>query len=182
MMAHSSTSPNQTDASAGACRADAARAGLQTMVARLFAPGGDVWSRERTIFDFGRYLVEEAGEVAEAIADMGNAPLPQRVVPRALSPHVIEHFKEELGDVFWNLLVLVHMAEQAGWFHESAMLEELIVKMEARNAPFFRGAALATAEAVDQYWAAEKARERTKTRGYITSCRIATWPDHRCPV
>lgn len=155
------TSPSPSDAPSSAGQGAKAFAELQLMVASLFAPSGDVWSGERTLSDFGRYLVEEAGEVSGVIAAMGELPVPSRVLPETISPPLIGHFKEEIGDVFWNVAVLACMAEQAGWFSLSEVLEGLIVKMKERNAPFFRGGPqFTTSEAVNKHWAAVKAQER----------------------
>ena len=66
---------------------------------RLRAPDGCPWDREQTLETLAPYLLEEAHEVAEAVA-AGD--------PRALA--------EELGDLLLQIVFMARIGRENGWF------------------------------------------------------------------
>ncbi len=72
---------------------------LAAIIRKLRSPDGCPWDREQRKEDLGRYLLEESYEVVDAIRDGS---------PEAL--------KEELGDLLFQILFLVRLAEEAAEF------------------------------------------------------------------
>jgi len=70
---------------------------ITEIIDRLRAPDGCLWDQEQKKEDVGRYLLEEAYEVIDAIDDGS---------PDAL--------KEELGDVLFQILFLAKLSEEKG--------------------------------------------------------------------
>jgi len=116
---------------------------LEIMV-RLRAPDGCPWDRVQTFESIAPYTIEEACEVAEAIAE-GDLPA----------------LRDELGDLLLQVVYHARMAEEAGAFGFADVVRAIADKMLRRHPHVFgpdRGAPLARAEDVD--WEGMKAAER----------------------
>ena len=90
-------------------RNDAEKPDLQKLldlVARLRAPDGCPWDREQTLPDVRAYLLEEAHELAGAI-DGGDW----------------EELAEELGDMLFQVAFIGRLAEEAGAFSLSQVID-----------------------------------------------------------
>jgi len=72
---------------------------LAAIIRKLRSPEGCPWDREQRKDDLARYLLEEAYEVVDAVK--GGSP---------------EALKEELGDLLFQILFLVRLAEEAAEF------------------------------------------------------------------
>ena len=72
---------------------------LLLLISRLRGPDGCPWDRAQTKPDIGRYLIEEAYEVLEALE---GPP---------------DHLREELGDLLFQILFLARMAEELSLIH-----------------------------------------------------------------
>ncbi len=94
----------------------------------------------RVLGDIGRYLIEEAYEVLEALegASPGNV-------------------QEELGDLLFQILFLARMAEDAGEFNMVDVLEGITAKMIRRHPHVFGDIKVDGVEEVRTHW------ERIKT-------------------
>ncbi|MDT8342969.1 MAG: nucleoside triphosphate pyrophosphohydrolase [Thermohalobaculum sp.] len=117
---------------------------LLEIMARLRAPDGCPWDREQTFATIAPYTVEEACEVADAIAtgDMG-------------------HLRDELGDLLLQVVYHARMAEEAGAFDFAAVVAAIGDKMVRRHPHVFGdapGAPRADPATVD--WESLKAAER----------------------
>lgn len=117
---------------------------LLEIMARLRAPDGCPWDREQTFATIAPYTVEEACEVADAIAlgDMG-------------------HLREELGDLLLQVVYHARMAEEADEFDFDAVVAAVSDKMLRRHPHVFGdapGAPRADPASVD--WEEMKAAER----------------------
>jgi tetrapyrrole methylase family protein / MazG family protein len=112
---------------------------LLLLIARLRGPDGCPWDRAQTKPDIGRYLIEEAYEVLDALE---GPP---------------EHLREELGDLLFQILFLARMAEEAGEFTTADLLAEIIAKMVRRHPHVFGDAKADSIEEVRTTW------ERIKT-------------------
>jgi len=112
-------------------------AGLIDVVARLRGPDGCPWDRSQTLHSLREDLVEEAGEVLEAI-EQG-------------SPEAV---RDELGDALFLVLLLAQVASDDGWFDLDDVAQAAIDKMVRRHPHVFGDAT----EAPD--WHALKAAER----------------------
>jgi uncharacterized protein YabN with tetrapyrrole methylase and pyrophosphatase domain len=66
---------------------------------RLRDPGGCPWDRKQTLSTLAPYLLEEAHEVAEAVASDEPAKL-----------------REELGDLLLQIVFMARIGRENGWF------------------------------------------------------------------
>jgi len=113
---------------------------LLAIITRLRSPDGCPWDRAQQKGDIGRYLIEEAYEVIEAL----EGPSP-------------EHLREELGDLLFQILFLARMAEEADEFNMADILEGITAKMIRRHPHVFGNTEVAGIEEVRTNW------ERIKT-------------------
>jgi ATP diphosphatase len=120
-------------------------AGLLEIMRRLRDPdSGCPWDREQTFATIAPYTIEEAYEVAGAIEDADWPGL-----------------KDELGDLLLQAVYHARMAEEAGLFAFSDVIEAITGKMIARHPHVFgEGAAVAHAAAQTVAWEDHKRRER----------------------
>src|SRR5690554_772795 len=93
------------------------------------------WAAAQTPSTLLPYLLEEAHEVADAVAEQDDAALPG-----------------ELGDLLLNLAFQIVLAEERGAFDAEAVVSQLEEKMRRRHPHLYGGEAEA--------WEALKARER----------------------
>jgi len=117
---------------------------LLEIMARLRAPDGCPWDREQDFRTIAPYTIEEACEVADAIARQDMAGL-----------------CDELGDLLLQVVYHARIAEEAGDFAFRHVVEAISEKMLRRHPHVFGtepGGARARAEDVD--WEALKAEER----------------------
>lgn len=118
---------------------------LLDLVARLRAPDGCPWDREQSLDNVRAYLLEEAHELAGAI-DAGDW----------------DELAEELGDMLFQVAFIGRLAEEAGAFRLSQVIDGVHQKMVDRHPHVFGDEALADAEAVRQAWERRKLREEPK--------------------
>jgi ATP diphosphatase len=119
---------------------------LIEIMARLRAPDGCPWDRAQTFRTIAPYTVEEACEVAEAIAQGDMAGL-----------------KDELGDLLLQVVYHARMAEEAGEFTFEDVVRAICGKMLRRHPHVFGtapGGPRARPEDVD--WEAMKTAERAE--------------------
>ncbi|MBM3556934.1 MAG: nucleoside triphosphate pyrophosphohydrolase [Alphaproteobacteria bacterium] len=134
--------------------AETALARLLAVMARLRHPEkGCPWDRDQTFATIAPYTIEEAYEVAEAIAQDDMAAL-----------------REELGDLLFQVVFHARMAEERGAFDFAAVAEGLADKMERRHPHVFGEARIDDAAAQTVAWEEMKAAERAaKTEGKAAS-------------
>lgn len=129
-------------------RTHAAIDALLALMAQLRNPdGGCPWDLEQTFATIAPYTIEEAYEVADAIA-------------RAALPDL----KEELGDLLFQVVFHARMAQEQGAFAFADVAETIVTKMRARHPHVFGDAAARDAEAQTVAWEAQKAAERAAKR------------------
>ena len=109
---------------------------LLDVMARLRAPDGCPWDRVQDFDSIAPYTIEEAYEVADAIARRDWAALP-----------------DELGDLLFQVVYHARMAEEHGRFAFADVARSITDKMIRRHPHVFAGA-----EAVP--WETHKAAER----------------------
>lgn len=116
---------------------------LLAIMAQLRDPvGGCEWDTAQTFATIAPYTIEEAYEVADAIArDDMNA------------------LKDELGDLLLQVVFHARMAEEAGAFTFDDVAAAIVAKMEARHPHVF--AAASSAEPREERWEKIKEQERT---------------------
>jgi len=119
---------------------------LIEIMAALRTPGtGCPWDLEQTFRTIAPYTVEEAYEVADAIARDDLAGL-----------------KDELGDLLLQVVFHARMAEEQGAFDFAAVVETITSKLIRRHPHVFADADGKTAEAVEGLWARIKAVEKAE--------------------
>ncbi|MBI1250089.1 MAG: nucleoside triphosphate pyrophosphohydrolase [Alphaproteobacteria bacterium] len=139
--------PNQAlsaDFSGDRDRAAHTAAALVALMARLRSrERGCPWDVEQTFETIAPYTIEEAYEVADAIA--------RRAMP---------DLKEELGDLLFQVLFHARMAEEQGAFDFFDVAETLIAKMTERHPHVFGASDARTADEQTQAWETQKAHKR----------------------
>ena len=116
---------------------------LLAIMARLRDPQtGCEWDVAQTFATIAPYTIEEAYEVADAIARADMAAL-----------------KEELGDLLLQVVFHARMAEEAGLFDFGAVAAGISDKMEARH-PHVFGDAPDLGQSREDRWEGAKASER----------------------
>ena len=118
---------------------------LQDILRRLRSPSGCLWDRRQRIPDIGRYLIEEAYEVIEAI-DAGD----------------LNSLQEELGDLLFQILFLARIAEETGEFSFSDVMFGVAEKMIRRHPHVFSNLAVDNVETIKTNWKTIKEDEEGK--------------------
>ncbi len=117
---------------------------LIEIMAALRTPGtGCPWDLEQTFRTIAPYTLEEAYEVADAIA-RGDFP----------------DLKDELGDLLLQVAFHARMAEEQGVFDFGDVVETVTAKLVRRHPHVFANAEGRTAEAVEGLWERIKAQEK----------------------
>lgn len=116
---------------------------LLAIMARLRDPvTGCEWDREQDFASIAPYTIEEAYEVADAIARED-----------------LHALKDELGDLLLQVVFHARVAEEAGLFAFEDVAAAISAKLEARH-PHIFGDAAATAQTQSERWEMLKAAER----------------------
>ena len=118
---------------------------IMEIIDRLKAPDGCLWDRQQKKEDIGKYLMEEAYEVIDAIDD---GP------PDAL--------KEELGDVLFHILFLAKLSDEKGEFDISDVVDVISEKMIRRHPHVFGDTEVRDVEEILSNWKKIKDREGKK--------------------
>jgi len=116
---------------------------LFALVARLRGPDGCPWDREQSLKDVRAYLLEEAHECAAAI-DSGSW----------------EELQGELGDLLFQLVFIVRLAEEAGKFGLEEVAAGVHAKMVSRHPHVFGAEELGDSRAVREAWERRKIEAR----------------------
>ena len=118
---------------------------LLTVMARLRDPDtGCPWDRQQTYASLVPHTLEEAYEVADAIAREDWAEL-----------------REELGDLLFQIVFYAQIAGEEGRFDFAAIADAISEKMTRRHPHVFGDACYASAEAQTAAWEQIKASEKT---------------------
>ena len=117
---------------------------LDIMAALRNRETGCPWDREQTFETIAPYTIEEAYEVADAIARRDFSQLP-----------------DELGDLLFQVVYHARMAEEEGRFDFADIARAIADKMVRRHPHVFGDAAARTAEAQTAAWEEQKRAERT---------------------
>lgn len=121
---------------------------LLAVMVRLRSPdGGCPWDLRQDEKSVGRYLLEEAYEVLDAI-ESGS--------PEAL--------REELGDLLFQIVFLARLSEEKGSFDMGGILEEIAEKMIRRHPHVFGNARVRDARDVKDRWEEIKKNVEKKER------------------
>src|ERR1700741_4597158 len=116
---------------------------LLAIMAQLRDPErGCPWDRAQDFATIAPYTIEEAYEVADAIARNDTAAL-----------------KDELGDLLFQVVFHARMAEEAGMFDFDDLAAAIADKMERRHPHVFGATEINSLAAQNQAWEEHKAGE-----------------------
>lgn len=118
---------------------------LTEVVAELRSEHGCPWDREQTFESLKPYLLEESGEVLEAIDNQD-----------------MENLCEELGDVLYQVMIHSCIAEEKGLFTIDDVVDGVCEKMIRRHPHVFGDAVANTPEESLELWRAVKKQEKAK--------------------
>lgn len=126
---------------------------LLEVMARLRDPQqGCPWNREQTHASLVPYTLEEAYEVADAIARNN-----------------IDDLRDELGDLLFQIVFYAQVAREAGQFDFDDIVTTIIDKLVRRHPHVFGDAHIESASAQSKAWEQHKAAERTTAANSPTS-------------
>ncbi len=100
------------------------------------------WTTVRTVEEYVEYIRSEADELLSAVANGDR-----------------QNIKEELGDLLFNVVVCMLIAERSGSFPAREVMDGVVAKMRRRK-PFVFDGTQVTVEEAKRLWAEEKAREK----------------------
>jgi ATP diphosphatase len=121
---------------------------LLEIMAALRTPGsGCPWDLEQNFATIAPYTIEEAYEVADAIA-RGD----------------LDDLREELGDLLLQVVFHARMAQEQGVFDFGDVVDTLVEKLLRRHPHVFGDARGLTPEAVKSLWEQIKSEERAEKR------------------
>ena len=118
---------------------------------------GCPWDKEQTFATIAPYTIEEAYEVADAIAQRDFDALP-----------------DELGDLLFQVVFHARMAEEDGRFGFAQVARAISDKMIRRHPHVFGDAAVRDAAAQTNAWEAQKSAERAARRETGTLAGVPT--------
>jgi len=118
--------------------------GLRRIIALLRGPEGCPWDRVQTHESLRPDLVEETAEVVAALDEGDSGKL-----------------KEELGDLLFEVLIHVQLAEERGAFRMADVIRGVSEKLIRRHPHVFASAEADTPDQVVEQWDDLKAKERS---------------------
>jgi MazG family protein len=111
--------------------------------------GGCPWDLEQTHESLAKHLLEEASELIE-------------IIEQGLAPETDAEFKEELGDVLFQVVIHAQLAEEEGRFSFADVARGIADKLIARHPHVYGALQVADSAQVLKNWEAIKARERAR--------------------
>ena len=120
---------------------------LLGLIRTLRSPAGCPWDRVQKEKDLGRYVLSEAYEVIDAIAEGSPADL-----------------REELGDLLFQILFLVVLAEEQGHFNLAGVVRGISEKMIRRHPHVFADKSVRDVSEVKANWEQIKATQEHKDK------------------
>ncbi|HSI39204.1 MAG TPA: nucleoside triphosphate pyrophosphohydrolase [Xanthobacteraceae bacterium] len=136
---------------------------LLALMAALRTPGtGCPWDLEQDFASIAPYTVEEAYEVADAIA-RGD----------------LDDLRDELGDLLLQVVFHARLAEERGAFDFGDVVEAITAKLIRRHPHVFGDARGLDAAAVKQVWAQIKAQEKSRRAEHRAAQGLPAEPEAR---
>jgi XTP/dITP diphosphohydrolase len=118
-----------------------------TVIDRLASPGGDPWKLAQTHRSLARYLLEEAYEAYDAMADGDH-----------------EALREELGDVLLQVVLHARLAQKLGddGYSIDDVAGDLATKLIRRSPHVFGDSTLSDVEEINAQWERIKREEKQR--------------------
>ncbi|MCB1147364.1 MAG: MazG family protein [Leptospiraceae bacterium] len=138
--------------------------------------GGCPWDIEQTHASLRPHLIEESYETLDAIDEiinlenedaMADASLPE--ISHVAKKESILNFKEELGDLVFQVVMHSQLAEEKNWFNLDDVLQSLTDKLVFRHPHVYGDETADNSAKVLKNWEALKARENQKKANRRTS-------------
>ena len=115
---------------------------LILLIKKLRSPDGCPWDRKQKPWDIGKYVLDEAYEVADALETKD---------PQAL--------KEELGDLLFQILFLAEMGEELNQYSLADVIAGIKEKMIRRHPHVFGDVRVNSVQEVKDNWQEIKRKE-----------------------
>jgi ATP diphosphatase len=112
------------------------------------------WDRAQNFASIVPHTIEEAYELAQAIADA------QPDAPGAHPDAAIEHIRGELGDLLFQVVFFARLGEERGWFDFESVARGIHDKLVERHPHLFADVRVTDAVALSRQWDDGKRRER----------------------
>src|SRR3954471_14358147 len=139
--------------------AERALSRLLEIMRRLRDPkGGCPWDLGQDFASIAPYTIEEAYEVADAIA---------RGVPKEM--------ESELGDLLFQVVFHARMGQERGWFDFASVADAIADKLTNRHPHVFGDVEVSSAAELNRAWEEHKARERA-ARGAESPSELSDVP------
>ncbi len=100
------------------------------------------WCREQTFESYSQQVMSEAKELEEAIGKKN-----------------VKEIKEELGDLLWDVMMLLHIAEHKNIFSSAEVIKLVNEKMKRRK-PYIMSGKEVTIDEAMSIWKEEKLKEK----------------------
>lgn len=119
---------------------------LTHLIKRLRAPDGCPWDRKQTMQDMGKYILDEAYELFDALAANDS-----------------RHIREELGDLLFLILFTAEIAAESGEFTPADVMKSIKEKMIRRHPHVFGDVQVHSVQDVKDNWQEIKKQEKNGT-------------------
>ena len=121
-------------------------ADLYEIIKRLRGPNGCPWDQKQSPESIKKYLLEETKELVDAISHDDE-----------------QHICEEIGDLFFILILIIQMYEEEDHFTAHDVIAGISAKMTRRHPHVFAGMKTASDSELKQQWEEIKALEKKKS-------------------
>lgn len=118
---------------------------LVKIVEKLRSKDGCPWDKEQTMKTLMDKVIEEVNELKEAIDKKDN-----------------ENIKEEIGDIFWSLILIIDIAKEKKLFDVKDVLEEVRKKIIRRHPHVFGDKKAKNAKEALKCFLEAKKKEKSK--------------------
>ncbi|HEY8270048.1 MAG TPA: nucleoside triphosphate pyrophosphohydrolase [Pseudobdellovibrionaceae bacterium] len=143
---------------------------LMNIVTDLRGPNGCPWDKEQTHNTLARYAIEETFEMVEALEEredcrrkLGQAPSKEEENKNRNSfVSLSTKFKEELGDVLFQVVLHSQLASEEGSFDFSDVVISICEKLVRRHPHVFGDVIVKNSEDVIKNWNNIKKEEKAK--------------------
>ncbi|MBV6492917.1 MAG: Nucleoside triphosphate pyrophosphohydrolase [Turneriella sp.] len=109
--------------------------------------GGCPWDIEQTHESLAKYLIEESSELVD-------------VIEEGIIPSTVQDFKEELGDVLFQVVIHAQLAKEKGYFTFHDVARTTTEKLVSRHPHVYGESVAQTPEEVLRAWEKIKLAER----------------------
>jgi len=132
---------------------------LVDIVADLRGPNGCPWDKEQNHSTLARYAIEETFEMVEALEEREALRAKHGINSEAFISSS-QKFKDELGDVLFQVVLHAQLAEEEGSFKFADIAQNISEKLVRRHPHVFGGVNVSGIDEVWKNWEAIKKAEK----------------------